>query len=122
MFKGFANIANIGSIIKQAHEMGGRLKAVNDELKTKRAVGSAGGGMVEVEVTGLGEVVAVRIDPGLAARDDREMLEDLLVAAFNSAHQKSKELHAEAIKSITGGMEIPGLNAEMTGLEQGPEE
>ena len=122
MFKGFANIANIGSIIKQAQEMGGRLKAVNDELKTKRAVGSAGGGMVEVEVTGLGEVVAVRIDPGLAARDDREMLEDLLVAAFNSAHQKSKELHAEAIKSITGGMEIPGLNAAMTGLEQGPEE
>ena len=66
------------------------MQALGEELKTKRATGSAGGGLVEVEVNGLGEVLAVRIDPTLVEKQDREMIEDLLPAAFNAAAAKGE--------------------------------
>jgi len=118
VFKGLGQIANLGSMLKQAQQLGGRMKQLNEQLKQKRAVGSAGGGMIEVEVNGLGEVLAVRIDPQLIEQGDREMIEDLLPSAFNQAHLKSKELHAEAMKALTEGMNLPGLDeamAKMTG-------
>jgi DNA-binding YbaB/EbfC family protein len=89
--------------------MSGKLEQLTAELKTKRATGAAGGGMVEVDVNGLGETLAVRIDPALIAKQDRELLEDLLPAAINAARQKAKELHAEAMQQLTGGLPIPGL-------------
>jgi hypothetical protein len=109
MFKGLGNLANIGALMKQAQEMGSKMQALNEELKTKRATGAAGGGLIEVDVNGLAEVLAVRIDPALVAKGDREMIEDLLPAAFNAAHQKAKQLHAEAMTSLAGGMQVPGL-------------
>jgi DNA-binding YbaB/EbfC family protein len=109
VFKGLGNLANIGALLKQAQEMGGRMQAIQQELREKRATGSAGGGLVEVDVNGLAEVLAVRIDPALVAKGDREMIEDLLPSAFNAAQKKAKELHEEAIKSLTGGLPISGL-------------
>jgi nucleoid-associated protein EbfC len=109
MFKGLGNLANLGSLVKQAQEMGSKMQAIGEELKTKRATGAAGGGLIEVDVNGLAEVLAVRIDPALVAKGDREMIEDLLPAAFNSAQQKAKQLHASAMESIAGGMQVPGL-------------
>jgi len=76
VFKSLGNLANVGALMKQAQEMGGRMQALADELKTKRATGNSGGGLVEVEVNGLGEVLAVRIDPSLIEKQDREMVED----------------------------------------------
>ena len=116
MFQGLGNLANLGALMKQAQELGSRMQAVGEELKTKRATGSAGGGLVEVEVNGLSEALAVRIDPALFAKQDREMIEDLLVAAFNVAQQKSKQLHAEALSSITGGIAVPGLQEALAGI------
>lgn len=113
MLKNLGGLANIGNLMKQAQEMTGKMQAINDELKTKRATGLAGGGMVEVEVNGVGEVLAVRIDPDLVARNDREMIEDLLPAAFNSAVAKAKELHQQALQELTGGMNLPGLGEAM---------
>jgi DNA-binding YbaB/EbfC family protein len=109
MFKGLGNLANLGAFVKQAQEMGAKMEAMGEELKTKRATGAAGGGLVEVDVNGLGEAIAVRIDPTLVAKGDREMIEDLLPAAFNAAQQKAKQLHAEAMASITGGLPLGGL-------------
>jgi len=125
MFKGLGNLANLGALFKQAQEMGGKMQAISEELKTKRATGSAGGGLVEVDVNGLAEVLAVRIDPSLVEKGDREMIEDLLPAAFNAAHEKAKELHAEAIQSIAGGMNVPGLEdalAQLSGNPSGPDD
>jgi nucleoid-associated protein EbfC len=116
MFKGLGNLANIGALMKQAQEMGGKVQALNDDLKTKRATGAAGGGLIEVDVNGLSEVLAVRIDPTLVERGDREMIEDLLPAAFNAAQQKAKRLHAEAMESLAGGMQIPGLQEALAQL------
>ena len=109
MFKGLGNIANLGALMKQAQEIGGRMQALQQELKAKRTTGSAGGGLVEVDVNGLAEVLAVRIDPSLVERGEREMIEDLLPAAFSAAQRKAKEMHAEAIRSLTGGLPIGGL-------------
>lgn len=116
MFKGLGGLANIGAVIKQAQQMSGRLKTLNSELRTKRATGSAGGGLVEVDVNGLSEVLAVRIDPTLIEKCDREMIEDLLPAAVNAANQKAKELHAEAMQSMTSDMNLPGLSEALQQL------
>jgi len=116
MFKGLGNLANLPALLKQAQEMGTKMQAIGEELKTKRATGSAGGGLVEVEVNGVGEVLAVRIDPSLIAKQDREMIEDLLPAACNAAAQKAKQLHAEAMTSITGGMPLAGLEDALSQL------
>ena len=113
MFKGLGQLANLGSLLKQAQNIGSQMQGLSEQLKHQRATGAAGGGLVEVEVNGLGEVIACRIDPDLIAKGDGEMIEDLLPAAFNQAHAKSKQLHAEAMKSLTEGMELPGLEDVM---------
>jgi DNA-binding YbaB/EbfC family protein len=121
VFKGLANLANLPALIKQAQEMGGKMQQLAAELKTKRVTGAAGGGLVEVEANGLGEVLAVRIDPSLVEKQDRELLEDLLPAAFNAAQQKAKELHAEQMQQVTGGLSLPGgLSEALGGLGQAP--
>ena len=118
MFKG---LGNISSLLKQAQEMGSRMQGINDELRTQRAEASVGGGMVKVEVNGVGEVLRLEIDPTLIERGEREMLEDLIPAAVNQALVKAKQLHADAMQSITSDIDLPGLNetlAKFTGGNQ----
>jgi DNA-binding YbaB/EbfC family protein len=119
MFKGLSNLANLGTLMKQAQEMGGRMQAMQDELRTKRVTGSAGGGLVEVDMNGVAEVLAVRVDPSLVEKRDREMIEDLLPAAFNAAQQKARQLHAEAMQSLAGGMPLGGLQDALSQLSGG---
>ena len=117
VFKGLGNLANIGTLMKQAQEMSGRMQQLQQELKGKRATGQAGGGLVEVEVNGLAEVLTVRIDPSLVEKNEREMIEDLLPAAFNAAQRKAREMHAEAMQSLTGGLPIGGLQEALAQLK-----
>jgi hypothetical protein len=107
MFKGIGNLA---SIMKTAQEMGGKMEQINAQLKAARTTGSAGGGMVEIEANGLGEVLRVHIDSQLLESGDGEMLEDLLPAAFNQAQAKAKQLYRDAMQSVTEGLNVPGLN------------
>jgi DNA-binding YbaB/EbfC family protein len=109
VFKGLGNLANIGALVKQAQEMGGKMQAIQEELKTKKATGAAGGGLVEVDVNGLSDVLAVRIDPSLVEKGEREMIEDLLPAAFNAAQAKAKQMHAEALQGLAGGLPMGGF-------------
>ena len=122
MFKGLSNLANIGALMKQAQEMGGRMQVLQEELKTKKATGSSGGGLVEVDVNGLSEVLAVRIDPSLVEKGEREMIEDLLPAAVNTAQAKAKQMHAEAIQGLAGGLPMGGIADMLSQLpNSGPE-
>ena len=73
MFKG---IANLGALLKQAQHIGGQMGQITEEMRKLHVSGSAGGGMVEIEVNGLMEVLRCRIDPQLAVQNDRELLED----------------------------------------------
>ena len=119
MFKALGNLANIGAFMKQAQEMSGRMHAIQQQLKTKRVTGSAGGGMIEVDVNGLGDTLAVRIDASLVEKNEREMIEDLLPAAINAAQAKAKQMHAEAMQELAGGIPIAGLSDALQQLGDG---
>ena len=106
----FQGLTNLGSMLKQAQQMGARLQEINQRLKGVRATGASGGGMVEVEVNGLGEVLRLTLDPGLVSRGDRELIEDLVPAAVNQAVSKAREQHAAMMREMTGGMNLPGLD------------
>ena len=120
MFKG---LAGLGSLLKQAHEISGRMKGLNEQLRACRATGSAGGGMVEVEVNGLLEILRCHVDRGLVEQGDCEMIEELVATAFNQAVSKGKQLHVEAMKSLTDGLDVPGLEAALGNIlgESAPE-
>lgn len=115
----FGAIGNLAALVKQAQQISGRLEGLNNELRGRRATGAAGGGLVEVEVNGLNEVLGCRIDPALLAQNDRELLEDLVREAVNQALAKARQLHAEAMKSLAGGIELPGLDEALSRLTGG---
>lgn len=118
MFKGLGNLANLAQVFRQAQQMGTRMQGVADQMRSQRVTGAAGAGMVSVEATGLGEIVACRIDPSLMS--DREMLEDLLPAAINQALGKARELHAQAVRGLTDGVDLPGLDEMLANMTGGP--
>ena len=113
MFKGLGGLGDLASLFKHAQEMGGKVEAIREQLRVERITGSAGGGMVEVEVNGLSEVLRLTIDDGLVQRGEREMIEDLVPAAMNQAAAKAKERHAELMKSMTGDLNIPGIEGAL---------
>ncbi|MBI3466893.1 MAG: YbaB/EbfC family nucleoid-associated protein [Planctomycetes bacterium] len=120
MFKGLGNLA---TLVKQAQQIGDRMQGVSDQLKGQKVQGTAGGGMVTIEVNGLQEILGCRIDPQLIQQGDRELLEDLVIAATNQALAKARQLHADAMRSMAGGIELPGLDealAKFTGGGQTP--
>lgn len=122
MFKQLGQLGNLASLVKQAQQMTTRMQEVNEQLRARRVEGIAGGGMVKAEVNGLGEVLRVQIEPTLVQRGEREMIEDLLPAAINDAQGKAKQLHAEAMQSLTEGMNVPGLGDALANMTGGPTE
>ena len=115
MFKG---LGNLGSLMKQAQQMGTKMQEINEELKSQRVTGSAGAGMVEVEADGTGDIMRVKIDRQLMEGGNAEMIEDLLPAAINQAVQKAKQLHAQALQNMTGGMNLPGLDEAISNITE----
>jgi DNA-binding YbaB/EbfC family protein len=105
----FQGPGNFGSIWKQASEFKEQLEKLGAELKNRRTTGASGGGMVEIEINGALEVLRCKIDPQLVAGGDRELLEDLVAAAMNQAVSKGRQLHADALRELTGGLQLPGV-------------
>ncbi len=100
---------NMDKIMKQAQKMQAQMAKVQEELEGERVEGSAGGGMVIVEANGHGDVVSVKIDPEVVKSEDVEMLEDLVLAAVNEAARRGRELAAERMGKVTGGLGSMGL-------------
>jgi DNA-binding YbaB/EbfC family protein len=96
---------NIGQMMKQAQMMQENMRRMQEQLGTLEVEGQSGSGMVKVVMTCKHEMRRVSIDPSLTA--DREMLEDLLVAAFNDAARKVDETVNEKMNSLTAGMGLP---------------
>ncbi|PKP76518.1 MAG: YbaB/EbfC family nucleoid-associated protein [Alphaproteobacteria bacterium HGW-Alphaproteobacteria-3] len=94
-------------IMKQAQQLQSRMQSLQAELETAEVEGRAGGGLVAVVMSGKGEVKKVSIDPSLMKEDEREVLEDLIVAASADAKAKAEALAAEKMKSVTGGLALP---------------
>jgi len=97
---------NIQSMMKQAQEMQERLKK---QMMEMRVEATAGGGMVTVVVNGTKQVESIRIDPEVVAKEDVEMLQDLIVAAINDAGRKVDEQLGQSMSGLMGGLKIPGL-------------
>lgn len=116
MFKGLGNLA---SIVKQAHQMQGKMSDIQERLAELTVEGEAGGGMVKVSATGQQKVVGVRIDPTLLQSADSEMIEDLVVAATNQALDRAREAAAQEMSQLAGGLNIPGLDGALNGLTGG---
>jgi hypothetical protein len=82
---------------------------MQEELGNRTVSAQAGGGMVEATVNGRQELLALRIDPEVASPDDVDMLQDLILAAVNEALNRSREMVAQEMSKLTGGMSLPGL-------------
>lgn len=94
-------------LMKQAQDMQKKMADVQAELDTIDVEGSAGGGMVLVTMTAKGAVKAVKIDPSLMVADEREILEDLIVAAATDARTRSERVMQERMAEITKGLPLP---------------
>ena len=99
----------IKNLMKQAQQMQAKIAKVQEEMKAREVEATAGGGMVTAKVNGAQEVISIRIEREIVTPDDLEMLQDLVKAAVNEAMRKSRDLLAEEMGKITGGMGIPGL-------------
>lgn len=101
----------LGDIMKQAQKMQEQLAKVQEEAANKIVEASSGGGMVTVTANGRQEILSVKIERDVVNPDDIDMLQDLIVAATNEALKKGRDMMADEMKSMTGGlgMNIPGL-------------
>ena len=102
-------MGNMGSMMKQVQKMQQEMARLQAELEEKTVESSAGGGVVNVVVTGKKELKEITIKPEAVDPDDVEMLEDLIMAAVNEALRKAEQMAAGEMAKITGGLNIPGL-------------
>ena len=98
---------NLSGLMKQAQQMQAKMADMQAKLGELEVEGAAGGGMVKVTVTGKGEARRLKIDPSLVVPDDVEMLEDLIVAAFNDARAKSEAMSQAEMSKLTAGLPLP---------------
>jgi DNA-binding YbaB/EbfC family protein len=107
MKKGFGG--GMQQLMKQANQMQNRMKKMQDELKTREFEGTAGGGGVLVKVNGDNMLTQVQIQEAVFTDGDREMLQDLILAATNDAIKNAKETSQKEMDKITGGFSMPGM-------------
>lgn len=93
-------------MMKQAQQVQNTMQKLQEEVAATEVTGQAGGGMVIVTMTGRHEVRRLKIEPNLL-NEDREMLEDLLAAAFNDGVRKADQLMSERLSSVTAGINLP---------------
>jgi DNA-binding YbaB/EbfC family protein len=98
---------NLGRLMKQAQEMQAKMAEMQSKLAEIEIDGVAGGGLVTATLNGKGELRRLKIDPVLADPDDIEVLEDLVIAAFNDAKVKVEAHVAEEMQKLTGGLQLP---------------
>ncbi len=98
---------NLGQMMKQAQQMQEKMQEMQAGLDSLEVTGSAGGGMVTVTMNGKGAARGVAIDESLLSADEKEVLEDLLVAAFNDARTKVDDHVKEKTAELMGGLQLP---------------
>ncbi|MEJ2379401.1 MAG: YbaB/EbfC family nucleoid-associated protein [Pseudolabrys sp.] len=100
-------MADFMGLMKQAAQLQSKMQALQEELDTIEVEGTAGGGMVTVTLNGKGDLKGVKIDDSLLKPSEKEMLEDLLVAAHADARRKAEMVVQEKMKAVTGGLPLP---------------
>ena len=102
-------LGNMANIMKQAQAMQAQMAKLQEEAAAKTVTGTAGGGIVTVTANGAMEILSVVINPEAVKGGDTEMLQDVVMAASNDALRNARQMMADQMKSVTGGMNIPGL-------------
>ena len=100
-------MVNIGNMMKQAQLMQQKMAETQEKLNSIEVEGVSGGGMVKVTASAKGDVKRIVIDDSLMKPEEKEITEDLIVAAINDAKQKGEAISQEKMKSITGGISLP---------------
>lgn len=116
MFKELGSLANL---MKNAQAISGKMEAMRDRLAERKVIGSAGGGMVTVEMNGQSQMLGCTIDASLLESGDREMIEDLVAVAVNQALEKVKAVAAEEMGQATEGLNLPGLSEALSRMGLG---
>jgi nucleoid-associated protein EbfC len=98
---------NLGNMLKEAQKLQSKMAEMQAKLAETEISGAAGAGMVNVTLNGKGEMRAIKIDPSLAEPGEIEVLEDLIVAAFNDAKSRLETQLQEEMGKLTGGMSLP---------------
>ena len=96
----------LGGLMKQAQQMQERMQKMQEEIAQLEVTGESGAGLIKVTLNGAHNCRRIEIDPSLM-EDDKEMLEDLIAAAFNDAVRRAEELQKEKMASVTAGMGLP---------------
>jgi len=98
---------NLGNLMKQAKEMQSKMAEMQQSLEGHEETGQSGAGLVQVTLNGKGEMKRLNVDSSLVDPDDKEVMEDLIVAAHADAKSKVEAFSAEKMKDMTGGLELP---------------
>ncbi len=97
----------LGGMMKQAQKMQADMQQAQQEIAAMEITGQSGGGLVKVTIMGTHECRRVELDPSLMEDDDKEMIEDLVAAAFNDAAQRLDSTTKERMSGVTAGMQLP---------------
>tara|TARA_B100001250_G_scaffold411060_1_gene438835 strand:+ start:393 stop:716 length:324 start_codon:yes stop_codon:yes gene_type:complete len=100
-------MVNIGNMMKQAQQLQKKMADTQEKLKSIEVEGVSGGGLVKVIATAKGEIKRINLDESLLKPEDKEITEDLIVAAINDAKEKGEIAAQEEMKSVTGGLPLP---------------
>ncbi len=100
---------DMNKMLRDLQKMQSKMMKAQNDLKTQSFEAEAGGGMVKVAMNGQGVLTMIKINPDAVDKDDVEALEDLVMAAINSAVKKKDDAAHSSLSDITGGMKIPGL-------------
>lgn len=101
------NLGNLGQMMKQAQEMQGKVQEMQEKLQEVEVMGVSAAGMVSVTINGKREVRKLDIDPSLINADEKEVMEDLIVAALNDAIGKVEAMVQERTQEMMGGIQLP---------------
>lgn len=107
MLKGLGGLGDMAKMMKQAQEMQGKMEQMQDDLNTIMVVGESGAGLVKATATAKGELKGLDIDPSIFNGDDKEVVEDLILAAIKDAQSKASERSQEEMAKMAEGMGLP---------------
>jgi DNA-binding YbaB/EbfC family protein len=100
---------DFSNIMQQAKAMQEKMAKIQEDLRRKTITGSAGGGMVEVQVNGQGDILNIKIEKSIIDPAEAKMLQDLIVSATNDALRRAKDLSKQELAQLTGGLNLPDL-------------
>ena len=107
MLKGLGGLGDMAKMMKKAQEMQGKMAQIQDDLEQVEVYGEAGAGLVKISANAKGEVKSLDIDPTILIASEKEVVEDLIIAALNDALTKGQEAKQKELSKLTEGLNLP---------------